>query len=85
MSSDPNGTYSETIESKLFRFNNQYLNHLFILHEDQKWIGLNIFCQKCKAQCFYYTLREKYRMKSPGQVEDLILTCDEMIIKNIIE
>lgn len=77
-------------EKKLDNFNKDYLNHNFILYDDQDWIGLNIYCEKCNIKCRYYSFNKTYLIRfnvariSPKN-RILILTCEEMIIKNIIE
>jgi len=79
------------LSEKLLEFNTNYFGHDFILSSDQVWSGLNIYCKKCNIRVFYYSPSSyemsKYILRSQlvSQGFETILTCDEYIIKNIIE
>lgn len=81
------------LSDKLKDFDYNYLGHSFILAENQDWSGLSVNCAKCEIKVFYYSSPisgksmyiDRRQPFYSRQKSEIIFSCNEYIIKNIIE
>lgn len=75
-------------------FIKNYLNHEFINHDEcDVDDGLYFICNKCKVGIIFWQTRNRYYIESScskmlfknKDIYELNLTCNEIIIKSIIE
>lgn len=72
-------------------FNKNHLGHLLFVRNDHialnndSWI--DCICKKCKAYICFDKINENYvsNIENIAFFDDLKLTCDEIIIKNLLE
>lgn len=66
--------------------NINYLNHSFVLdYEGETFKG--IYCEVCKKTGWYFSEDNTYYIDYPASTgyEKLVLSCEEMQIKNLLE
>lgn len=64
------------------------LNHKLIEQKDTYWLnGTNYLCLKCKATVVFFKTEysEAYAMEIRGRDTIIMMSCEDYIIKNIIE
>ena len=67
-----------------------HLGHQLVLDidSDQDFHGIPLVCEFCKFRCFYYGPERNFEHSYDGRLENVKfedLTCEEVIIKKIIE